>query len=69
VRNFVPEKGAKTQEYFVYFKFLQRIYDTKFPQSAADDIVWGCPKLIHCQSPNLLRFSAITQHNNQEVFD
>jgi hypothetical protein len=44
VRNFAAEKGAKTQEYFESFKFLQRIYDAKFPQSAADDIVRRCLK-------------------------
>jgi hypothetical protein len=38
VRNFASEKGAKTQEYFESFKFLQRIYDAKFPQSAADKL-------------------------------
>ena len=35
-RNFVPEKGAKTQESLSDFKFLQRIYGVKFPQGAAD---------------------------------
>jgi hypothetical protein len=44
VRNFAAEKGAKAQEYFVYFKLLQRIYGAKFPQSAADDMVGCCPK-------------------------
>jgi hypothetical protein len=39
-RNFVPEKGAKAQGYFVYHKTLQRIYGAKVPQSAADDIAW-----------------------------
>jgi hypothetical protein len=33
----MSEKGAKTQEYWMYFKFLQRISDTKFPEDAADD--------------------------------
>jgi len=28
------EKGAKTQEYFVYFKFEQRVSGAKDPQSA-----------------------------------
>ncbi len=27
-------KGAKTQEYFVYFKFEQRIFSAKAPQRA-----------------------------------
>ena len=30
-RNFVSEKGAKVQEYLVYFKLLQRISGAKFP--------------------------------------
>ena len=32
----MSQKGAKTQEYFVYFKFLQRICDAKEPPCAAD---------------------------------
>jgi len=30
------EKGAKTQEYLVYFKFEQRVSGAKDPQSADD---------------------------------
>jgi hypothetical protein len=37
--NFLPGKGAAAQEYFVYFKLVQRISGEKFPQSAAAVIV------------------------------
>jgi hypothetical protein len=37
VRIFLSEKGAETQEYWMYSKFLQRISGTKFPQDAAGD--------------------------------
>ena len=38
------EQGALLQEYFVYFKKAQRIYDTKLSQSAANAIVRCCLK-------------------------
>ena len=41
------QKGALLQEYFVYFKKAQRIYDTKFLQSAVDAIV-RCFRNILC---------------------
>jgi hypothetical protein len=37
-------KGAAAQEYFVYFKLVQRIPGEKFPQSAAVVIVRCCLK-------------------------
>ena len=37
--EFSPEKGVKTQEYFVYFKFSQRIYGENSRPYAADAIV------------------------------
>ncbi len=37
--KFSPEKGVKTQEYFVYFKFSQRIYGENSRPYAADAIV------------------------------
>jgi small subunit ribosomal protein S6 len=33
------EQGVKTQEYWMYFKFSQRSYGAKLPQSAAGDMV------------------------------
>jgi len=39
-------KGEKTQEYFVYFKFLSRSRGGKRPQSAAGAFRWRLPKLI-----------------------
>ncbi len=35
----MSEKGEKTPESFVYFKFEQRISGTKDPQSAADALI------------------------------
>ncbi|MBP3486086.1 MAG: hypothetical protein J6J81_04515, partial [Oscillospiraceae bacterium] len=35
--NFVPDKGAILQEYWAYFKKLQRMDGAKFPQNAADE--------------------------------
>ena len=40
--NLSSDQGAKTQEYFVYFKFLQRRVAAKDPASAEDDIVRCC---------------------------
>jgi hypothetical protein len=42
-RIFLSGKGAKSQEYFVYFKILQRSPGKKFPLSAAVAIVRWCP--------------------------
>jgi hypothetical protein len=44
--NFSPGKGAAAQEYFVYFKLVQRIPGKKFPQSAAVVVVWCCPRVL-----------------------
>jgi hypothetical protein len=33
------EQGVKTQEYVMYFKFSQRSYGAKLPQSAVGDMV------------------------------
>ena len=38
-RKFSSEKGVKTQEYFVYFKFSQRIYGGNWQSYALDAIV------------------------------
>ncbi|MCI7713403.1 MAG: hypothetical protein MSK63_08995, partial [Clostridiales bacterium] len=41
--NFASDKGAILQEYWAYFKKLQRMDGAKFPQSAADAFVRCCP--------------------------
>ena len=43
-RDFAANQGAKTQEYLVYFKFLQRRVAAKDSESAEDDIVRCCHK-------------------------
>jgi len=37
--NYGPEKGAKAQEYFVYYEFEQRINGIKDPKSAKDAFI------------------------------
>ena len=43
-RDFSSEKGGKPQEYFVYFKFSQRICEGKGPSKPVDAIVRCCPR-------------------------
>ena len=54
------------QEYFVYFKFLQRSSGAKWPQGAAGDIVWYCRKyknrldgrfLLQERNPGIMPYS------------
>ena len=75
----MSEKGAKVQEYFEYFKLLQRIYDAKFPQGAADAFNQGflnaaagkiCRKdvrLALCEQA--LRTQALRSNTNECGFD
>ncbi|MCD8376631.1 MAG: hypothetical protein LUD69_06780 [Oscillospiraceae bacterium] len=35
-RNFATKEGAKVQEYWMYFKLLQRTFGEKVPPAAAD---------------------------------
>lgn len=51
MRDFAVEKGAKTQEYFVYFKFEQRFSDAKDPHSPDGALIQRFLKLSRFFGP------------------
>ena len=57
-RRFVPQKGAKPQEYFLYCKVLQRICGADWPPRRAWGIVRRCLKYSAGCTPDLLSGAA-----------